>query len=431
MAHLLDTPRRPRSTESRSVKAEKIATTVARYQRAGFEYALIRIIHDQPATFSLRAIQRVLREAVRVGTYTPTNGSTLAVPTSPALAETDDVSDPAVLDRVTPSHMWVATKRAIPPTTLTMNGLLHKPRSGRPAVVLPSALRDVLLHHLLSNGGITDRMLVRYVQNAATERGIPRPSRSRILRALGEIPALTRAAARHGKRAAVADAATKSALPVERPFQMFVFDEATLPVWVRVYDPDLRTYVAIRLPICLVIDVASQVIMGYAITNPRARGAEMHMDALEMTAAVLSAIVPALAPDECRPYVGFLPELVGCDNIAAHNPVIEKLRAVGIPVTQHKAYAPFSHGPRETVVGIIKTLCEPLLGFDGRWVVAESLAQDPTVKRRLNRPGFRGGSQLCEGGDHEIRTRGRACLACFRHPDASPRIRRREHTQMP
>lgn len=262
-----------------------------------------------------------------------------------------------------------------------MNGLLHKPRSGRPAAALPPVLRDVLLHHALSNGAITDRMLVRYVQNAATERELPRPSRARILRALHEIPALTRAAARHGKRAAIADAATKSALPVERPFQMFVFDEGTLPVWVRVYDPDQQAYVAIRLPICLVIDVASQLTMGYAITNPPARGAEMHMDALEMTAALLSARIPTLATNECRPYVGFLPELVGCNNMAAHNPVIAKLRAVGIPVTQHKAYTPFSHGPRETVVGIIRTLCEPILGFDGKWVVAELLTQDPTVKR--------------------------------------------------
>lgn len=382
MAHLLDTPRRPRSTESRARKAAKRENAAVAFQRAGFEFALIRIIHDQPATFSLRTIQGVLRDAIRVGTYTLTNGTTLAIPTAPSLGETESLSDPLVVDRITPSHTWVASKRAIPPTTLTLNSLLHRPRSGRPPNTLPSVLRDVLLHHLLSNGAISDRMLVRYVHTAATERGIQRPSRARILRAIKEIPALTRAGARHGKRAAIADAATKSALPVERPYQMFVFDEGTLPVWVRVYDPDLHAYVAIRLPICLVIDVASQLVVGYAITNPRARGAEMHMDSLEMTAAVLSSILPALAPAECRPYVGFLPELVGCDNIAAHNSVIDALARVGIPVTQHRPYAPYSHGPRETVVGIIKTLCEPLLGFDGRWVVAETVEQDPTVKRR-------------------------------------------------
>jgi hypothetical protein len=58
MAHLLDTPRRPRSTESRATKAAKRATAAASFQRAGFDYAPIRIIHDQPATFSLRSRQR-------------------------------------------------------------------------------------------------------------------------------------------------------------------------------------------------------------------------------------------------------------------------------------------------------------------------------------------------------------------------------------
>ncbi len=382
MSHLLDTPRRPRSTESRAVKKAKLSHTATALQRAGFDYVLIRIIHDQPPTFSLRMIQRVLRDAIRAGTYTLTTGVTLAIPTSTLLGPNDSVDDPATLDRVTPSHTWVGEKRAIPPTTLTVNGLLHKARTGRPPAELDATLLQLLKHYAQRNGTMSDRMLVRYVQTAADARHLPRPSPARILRALKDIPALTRAVARHGARGGIADAATKSALPIERPYQMSVFDELQLPVWVRVWHAELRDYVCMKVPMCLVADVDSQVITGYAITNPRARGKVKSMDSLDVAGAVLSSIIPALAPEECRPYVGFLPELIGCDNITTHDLVVERLRAIGVPVTQHRAYSPWAHGPRETIVGIIKQLCEPLLGYDGRWQVAERLTKDPTSARR-------------------------------------------------
>ena len=57
MAYLLDTPRRPRSTESRATKKAKRENAAVAFQRSGIEFALIRIIHDQlPPTFSLRTI---------------------------------------------------------------------------------------------------------------------------------------------------------------------------------------------------------------------------------------------------------------------------------------------------------------------------------------------------------------------------------------
>jgi hypothetical protein len=161
-----------------------------------------------------------------------------------------------------------------------------------------------------------------------------------------------------------------------------VFDEGTLPVFIRVRDPIQRCYVPIRPTICVVVDVASQLVMGYWIGNPLARGAQAHMDSLEMTEALLSAIIPTLASPECREYVGFLPERVGCDNIATHNPVMTALERVGIVTTKHGPYAPWSHGPRETVVGILKAMCEPLLGFDGRFVVADTLTEDPIKTRK-------------------------------------------------
>ena len=53
------------------------------------------------------------------------------IPTTPSLDEDESLSDPVVLDRITPSHTWDASKRAIPPTTLTLNAIIQ-PRGAPP-----------------------------------------------------------------------------------------------------------------------------------------------------------------------------------------------------------------------------------------------------------------------------------------------------------
>ncbi len=352
------------------------------YQRAAYNYTLTQIIHDVGEIHSCRDLVAILREANQHQSYTMSNGDVLHVPVASLLRKGESLSDPRVLDRVTPSHASVWRLRKIDPADNCIAIHVAKPRSGRPLKKIGEATEAALRSLMLRHHPRSTRKLVRKLRKVAEAAGEPTLSTGRVRRWFQDVSPVVLVAARHGKRAGVADATTKGALPFTRPFEFWVFDEGVLPVWIRVYHAILKCYVAIKPPICLVVDAVTQVIMGYYIGNPLSRGVEMHMDAVEMQGALLSAIFPALATPECKPYVGYLPERIGCDNLPAHGDVMSMLNAATIVTTQHVGYSPWSHATRETTVGIIKGLCEDLRGYDGTWQVAENVDHDPVARRK-------------------------------------------------
>jgi hypothetical protein len=159
--------------------------------------------------------------------------------------------------------------------------------------------------------------LTRALAREAARLGEKPPRYQRVRDQLGRLDAhLIRSVARHGKRTGLADGIVHGAVRAERAHEVWELDEMELPIWIKTYSPKLNTHVAVQPSVCLVIDCASRVIVGYYIADPLARGVLSKMDRWDVKAALVSAMFPARhargrsAPhrlNKCSPSVQFSP----------------------------------------------------------------------------------------------------------------------------
>lgn len=371
-------PKRQKRQESRAQSIARIRVVETADRRAERRFAYVRVV--RAAEGSLADARRVLLAAIQTGRYTFEDGTAIHVP--PPVLEPGQAYADAV-----PSREQVGRWRRWTPEQVTLANCYDKRRPGRPREALHPKLTKVVRKAVEQPGGATAAEAYEAVRNAAKllvlAGAIKRePGRHVARRAFREISAVHRAAAQNGKRAAIADAMAKAALPYDRPFECFVLDETTLPVYVRVWLPTERQYIALKLPVCLVIDAASEVIVGYWIANPVTRGVRRGMDGIEIFAAFCAAVFPALATPACVDYVGHLPGILRFDNIGAHAEVRKRAGRIGINISNSPVYSPWSNGLIEKVNQIVKPLCKDIKGFDEKWAIAEYETDDPYQRRK-------------------------------------------------
>ena len=375
------TRQRPTARSSRAECRTTVRLVQAAQDRAAWRFALARIARDlEPLgpTATVRELTTILTR----GQHTQRDGISITLPRCPDLVGDETLTDLDVAQRVTPSEAWVRDMRRRDEAEMTLMHFADRPRSGRPAAPLPPVLAQVVTDQVMRPGGASESIVLRAVQTVAAARGEPVPTRRRVRRALHAIPHADLTAARHGKRAVVADALPKGALPYTRPGDCTLLDEMLLPVFCRSWDPISRTYVASKAWACIVIDAASEVVTGWYIPDPMARGKLGAVDSAEVLAAFVSSICPAVASAGCEPYVGTLPAVLRCDNVGSHGLVSERAAKIGIDVSHNPTYQPWANGALETTNGILKPLCRDLVGYDQHWAVAEYENDDPYKRRR-------------------------------------------------
>ena len=383
------TRQRPKARSSRAEGRTTVRLVQAAQDRAAWRFALARVARDLEPLGPTATVAELTTIVMR-GEHTLRDGLTVTMPRCPELVGDESLTDPEVAQRVTPSEAWVRGVRRRAEAEMTLAHFADRPRSGRPAAPLPPLLEQVVTDQVMRPGGTRESIIVRAVQTYAAARGEVVPSRRRVRRALHAIPHADLTAARHGKRAVIADALPKGALPYTRPGDCALLDETQLPVYCRVWDPITRTHVAIKVSVCHVIDAASEVITGWYMPDPMARGKIGAVDSAEILAAFVSSICPAVASPGCESYVGTLPAVLRCDNVASHGLVSARAAKIGIDVSHNPTYQPWANGALETTNGIVKPLCRDIVGYDQHWAVAEYENDDqykaPSSARRHDHP---------------------------------------------
>ena len=375
------TRQRPTARSSRAECRTTVRRVQAAQDRAAWRFALARIVRDLAPLGPTETVCR-LTTIVIAGTHTMQDGTTLTLPRCPDLEGDETLTNANVATRATPSEGWVRAMRRRTEDRMTISHFVDRPRSGRPPVELSPALQQVMREQVMRPGSATEAVVLLAVQAQAVAQGDPAPTRRRVRRAFHAIPLADLTAARHGKRAVIADALPKGALPYTRPGDCSLLDETQLPLYYRVWDPITRTYLAVKAWACLVVDAASEVIIGKYIPDAMAKGKLGAVDGTEIFAAFVSSICPAVASAACAPYVGTLPAVLRCDNVRSHGLVSERAAKIGIDVSHNPIYQPWANGALETTNGIIKPLCRDIVGYDQHWAVAEYENDDQYKRRR-------------------------------------------------
>lgn len=356
---------RARRNESPAESRRQVTAQEARDLRAQRRFHLARFVRE--ATGSLKERQRAVIAAVR-----EPEGVLHEVIKS--LGE-----DPADFSI---SHETVRAWMRREHDDVSVEGLSDHYRPGRPAAPMPEAIERFFKDAVLAARFPSARSLWLKVCELATEHSVVAPSYNRIKRAYNAIPHGLHVAARHGKAAVIADATVHSTPGAQVPHEFWALDEATLPVWVKVYVNSTRTFLATKVDAVLVIDLASEVIVGYHIANPILRGVMRGVDSEDVLGAVASALFPELSTDACRPYAGFLPGTLRYDRGGQHHDTGARLAKLGVDVPHLPGYAPWRNGAVESAVGAIKGLCSEIVGYDEKWAVAEYEQEEGHRRRR-------------------------------------------------
>lgn len=356
---------RARRNESPAESRRQVTKQEARDLRAQRRFQLARFVRE--ATGSLKERQRAVIAAVR-----EPEGVLHEVMKS--LGE-----DPADFSI---SHETVRAWMKREHDDVSVESLSDHYRPGRPAEPMPEVIERFFKDAVLAARFPSARSLWLKVCELAKEHDVTAPSYNRIKRAYNAIPHGLHVAARHGKAAVIADATVHSTPGAQVPHEFWALDEATLPVWVKVYVNSTRTFLATKVDAVLVIDLASEVVVGYHIANPILRGVMRGVDSEDVLGAVASALFPELSTDACRPYAGCIPGTLRYDRGGQHNDTGARLAKLGVEVPHLPGYGPWRNGAVESAIGAIKGLCSEIVGYDEKWAVAEYEQEEGHRRRR-------------------------------------------------
>lgn len=272
---------------------------------------------------------------------------------------------------------------ALPPERVSIEALREKAGKGRPKKELDERLMDEFRKELELQRYASEKDLWRHLCAFADNLGVERPSAAKIYALLKEEPYIALVAAKHGTMAARADATPGSTVAAYWPHHIWALDELTVPVWIRLWLNRAVGWIAVRVDACIVIDVYSQVILGWYIGNPLRRGALRGLDRFDVFGAACSALFPDLADPRLVDYVGHIPHVLRFDKAKAHDLAGIRFRMLGVEVPKLPGYQPWLRAEVEAVVGIVKSMCCRLDGYDEKWGVAEYEAEIASKRRKL------------------------------------------------
>ena len=220
------------------------------------------------------------------------------------------------------------------------------------------------------------------LQGWAQEHGHPKPTYWQVYRFVNEVPAERLAAYRNGSRSAVADTMHHPPVPADYTHHVWSLDEMEVPVWIRSYDRRARMWIAIVVALVLIICNRSRAIVGYHVADPKRRGKKSGFDSDNVLAALLSAMLPELAPPSCQQYAGYRPEVLQWDKAAQHEAMLETVEKSGIYVPDLPGRTPYPRGKVERPVDTLKALCSEIRGYKRKWLpLTDKVTKNPKATR--------------------------------------------------
>lgn len=198
----------------------------------------------------------------------------------------------------------------------TIGDFADRPRSGRPRVSWHPAVVDrfeeLVLSQIHPSLPLLYKELVTWAEQQ--EPKLPVPSIAAVRSRYNSIDFAALSAARHGRRAARADAIVKGAVPAEYPHQIWTLDEMDAPNWIKALNPQTGRLESVRPKVILVIDNYSRVVLACHVCEPFKGGeATVSFDSEDVLGTVLAATFRELASEACKPFTGFLPGDVRMD----------------------------------------------------------------------------------------------------------------------
>src|SRR5690606_25534913 len=130
----------------------------------------------------------------------------------------------------------------------------ERPRRGRPPHVWHPQVVEYFEDLMLAQIHDSVAGLFRDLEAYAKANGLPVPAEGSLRSRYDAFDLAARSAARHGRKAARADAMVKSAVPAEYPHHYWTLDELLASVWIRVFHPVLRLLVSVRPWIIVIAD---------------------------------------------------------------------------------------------------------------------------------------------------------------------------------
>jgi hypothetical protein len=247
----------------------------------------------------------------------------------------------------------------------TIGDFADRPRSGRPRVSWHPAVVDrfeeLVLSQIHPSLPLLYKELVTWAEQQ--EPKLPVPSIAAVRSRYNSIDFAALSAARHGRRAARADAIVKGAVPAEYPHQIWTLDEMDAPNWIKALNPQTGRLESVRPKVILVIDNYSRVVLACHVCEPFKGGeATVSFDSEDVLGTVLAATFRELASEACKPFTGFLPGDVRMDAAKQHNRAKTELRKHGVGAKSLEVGAPWERGSIESLIGRFSDLCYDIAG---------------------------------------------------------------------
>lgn len=202
----------------------------------------------------------------------------------------------------------------------------------------------------------------------AKSKGIKNlPTLSMVEREVKKLDLEEESAARHGARAAVLDSMPKATVPADYPHEIWTLDEFRSPVLLRAVNPLTEKLTGVRPWVVLVADNCSRVVLARHVVRPFQYGGKVSFTEDDVLGTILGAALPALAPDVCVEYAGYLPEALRWDKAGAHRPLREKLVDHRIRVPKLPGEQPYKRGSIERLIGTTKEFFTSVRGHKDFW----------------------------------------------------------------
>lgn len=254
-------------------------------------------------------------------------------------------------------------------------------RPGRPPKEFDDRLEEFLRQELLISQYTSVAELHRMVKQKAKALEVEAPSYDWVKRFRDRMDPEKLAAAKHGRRAAMADMAPKLTVPAEQPHETWTLDEKQAPVWIRAYHPTKKEYVAVKPQIILVIDNYSRAVVSYRVVEPFRYGANVSYNEEDVLGTLMSGFFKELAPPATRDFAGYAPLVLRWDRHSTHRALANRLDNYGIHVPEVPGATPWAQGKAERLIASMKALCQHITGWDQKYSPASEMREEPGKTR--------------------------------------------------
>jgi hypothetical protein len=254
-------------------------------------------------------------------------------------------------------------------------------RPGRPPKEFDDRLEEFLRQELMIQNHTSIAELHRMAKRKAKKLEVEAPSYDWVKRYRNRFDQSKIAAAKHGRRAALADMTPKLSVPADRPHEVWTLDEKQAPVWIRAYHPTKKEYVAVKPQVILVIDNYSRAIIAYRVVPPFRYGAKVSYNEEDVLGTLLSGFLEELAPPATRDFAGFVPLVLRWDRHSTHRTLANQLDNNGVHVPEVPGATPWAQVKVERLIGSMPSLCQPIPGWDQKWQPASEVREEPGKAR--------------------------------------------------